>query len=371
MAKIIKLTPKYISELQTDFLNAIQKSKLSDGKITFSKSFGNIDEKATVFFTSPAWAKIQALVDGFSKEVAWHALASRGRDPEKNEYFVSNVIVYPQIVTGIDVDTDQEEYQKWLDSYDGNTLNSIRFQGHSHVNMGVSPSAKDTGFYNELLAQLDDTGFYIFMIFNKRGEKMVKIYDMAKNRLFETSDVKIEVLLNPSCAGTVSLTGKNGEAASLSEEEQTVMLDALRTFREKQITDEFIKEAKAVVKEKTYAANSQYPANSYGYPYDHSYWGETWAGAKTYPAQNTNPADKTPEPVKPAPASPKTQETKPAPAAQGAAATGGKKKKGKRKKSGGLKYYGATEIKYNSPAANDDDDEDDPYGPYGYRDGRW
>lgn len=33
--------------------------------------------------------------------------------------------------------------------------------------------------------------FYIFMIWNKRGEKTVKIYDLRENILFETADVTV------------------------------------------------------------------------------------------------------------------------------------------------------------------------------------
>ena len=36
--------------------------------------------------------------------------------------------------------------------------------------------------------------FYIFMIWNKRDERTIKIYDMAKNVLFETADVNVMVI---------------------------------------------------------------------------------------------------------------------------------------------------------------------------------
>ena len=42
--------------------------------------------------------------------------------------------------------------------------------GHSHVNMGTSPSATDTKLQEDHLAQLQDNDFYIFLIVNKKRE---------------------------------------------------------------------------------------------------------------------------------------------------------------------------------------------------------
>jgi hypothetical protein len=72
-------------------------------------------------------------------------------------------------------------------------FNNLRMQGHSHVNMSVTPSSTDLELYRDLLAQLDDTMFYIFMIYNKRGECTVKVYDLAKNILFEKDDCTITI----------------------------------------------------------------------------------------------------------------------------------------------------------------------------------
>ena len=67
-------------------------------------------------------------------------------------------------------------------------------QGHSHVNMSTTPSSVDTALYDQILDQLDDDMFYIFLIWNKKNDKTIKIYDMAKNVLFETSDITVSIL---------------------------------------------------------------------------------------------------------------------------------------------------------------------------------
>ena len=196
MAKIIKLTPEYLEEVRHDFEASLRGLKIADGKITFTKTFTSIQRKATVYYTETAWQKMQTLIREFDKEVAWHGIAYRGDDPEKDEYTITDILVYPQEVTGATVTTDQTKYQNWLMEHDDEVFNNIRMQGHSHVNMSTSPSGVDTSLYERILDQLDDTMFYIFLIYNKKGDKTYKIYDLAKNVLFETADVTVKILGN-------------------------------------------------------------------------------------------------------------------------------------------------------------------------------
>ena len=193
MSKIIKLTPEVLEQARDEFMEALSGMKLSDGKITYTKKLGEVDRKATLIFTEKAYIKMLSLVQSFDKEVAWHGVAKRGDDPEKDEYIIENILVYPQEVTGATVTTDQEKYQTWLYSLEDEEFNNIRFQGHSHVNMGTTPSSVDTNLYEGILEQLEDDMFYIFLIWNKKNDRTIKIYDLKKNILFETSDVEVLV----------------------------------------------------------------------------------------------------------------------------------------------------------------------------------
>ena len=92
---------------------------------------------------------------------------------------------------GTNVNTDQKEYTQWLYAQEDEVFNAIRMQGHSHVNMGTSPSSVDLTHQEEILNQLDDDMFYIFMIWNKRLEHTVKIYDLASNTLYEDADIDL------------------------------------------------------------------------------------------------------------------------------------------------------------------------------------
>lgn len=315
MAKLIRLTPEYIASLREEFESAIAGIKLSDGKFTFSKSFGNVSRRATVYFTEMAWEKMQCLIREFDKEVAWHGIAKRGDDPEKDEYIISDILVYPQEVTAATVTTDQSEYQSWLYSEElEDVFNDIRMQGHSHVNMSTSPSGVDTNLYSEILEQLEGDMFYIFMIYNKRGEKTYKIYDLAKNVLFETADV------------TVKIMSPNFDV------------------------DAFLSGAKAMVK--THTVQSQTWKSPYAQP----------STPKPYtPPASTQPA-----------ASQKKEEPKKHEPQKGSGASevihmG--KRKGKRKKDEKKQSYGGyTQFSSPSYAGIDDDDlyDDGPYSAFGY-----
>lgn len=193
MAKVIKVTDELREEIRKEFEEQLAKSKFPDGKFTFSKSFSTVQRKVTLKFSEKAWWKMRALVAECDKEVGWHGFARRGEDPEKDEYYIDDIIVYPQEVSGTTVTTDQVKYQTWLYNRDDEEFFSIRMQGHSHVNMGVTPSGVDLTLYESILANLGAEDFYIFLIWNKKDDRTIKIYDLAKNILFENADVSVVV----------------------------------------------------------------------------------------------------------------------------------------------------------------------------------
>ena len=194
MSKIIKLTNEQLQECRKEFDTALSSMKLADGKISFIKTITSLKEKATLYFDPIAWRKMQTLIKEFDKEVAWHGVAYRGTNKVAHEYLISDILVYPQVVTGATVNTDQEKYEMWLMQHDDDVFNNIRMQGHSHVNMSVTPSSVDETHQSKILEQLEDDMFYIFLVWNKRGDKNIKIYDLEKNILFETADIDVMIL---------------------------------------------------------------------------------------------------------------------------------------------------------------------------------
>lgn len=244
MSRPIKLTQELIDECRQDFEKALSLTKLSDGKLSFTKAFSCGDKKAVVYFSTEAWAKMVMLIKEFDKEVAWHGVARRVEDESLDEYVIDDIVVYPQEVTGSTVEMDTEKYALWIqENIEDERFNHIYMQGHSHVNMGTSPSSVDLNHQEEILGMLGDDDFYIFMIWNKSLASTNKIYDLKKNVMFEDKDI------------TVKIVGQN------------------------EGLDEFIKNAKDMVKSKPYVYGGQ---NGYGGYYNQGYK-NTPAGAPYNP----------------------------------------------------------------------------------------
>lgn len=226
MSKIIRMTQEYIDECCEEFRKSLTDTKLSDGKISYSKTLNSGKDRATLFFTANAWAKMITLLNEFNKEVAWHGVASRFGDTA-NEYLISDILVYPQEVTGASVDMDPDLYDDWFrENGDDDRFYNIRMQGHSHVNMAPTPSSVDLQHQEDILSQVRNDGFYIFMIYNKSYKHNIKIYDLRENVLFEDGDIDVK-MYDASCS-----------------------------------LDEFIKDAKEKVREKKYSYTYQNVTNN-------------------------------------------------------------------------------------------------------------
>ena len=195
MSRPIKLTQELIDECRQDFEKALSLTKLSDGKLSFTKAFSCGDKKAVVYFSTEAWAKMVMLIKEFDKEVAWHGVARRVEDESLDEYVIDDIVVYPQEVTGSTVEMDTEKYALWIqENIEDERFNHIYMQGHSHVNMGTSPSSVDLNHQEEILGMLGDDDFYIFMIWNKSLASTNKIYDLKKNVMFEDKDITVKIV---------------------------------------------------------------------------------------------------------------------------------------------------------------------------------
>lgn len=147
------------------------------------------DRKATITFSAQAYMKIFALVHTYSTEVEWHGVVER---TAADAFYIKDILIFPHKVTGATVISDQTEYEKWLDTLDNDTFNALRFHGHSHVNMGVTPSEVDMTYRHNILNNFGTPSatsdlFYIFLIFNKKGDISGEIYDLQNNALYSKS----------------------------------------------------------------------------------------------------------------------------------------------------------------------------------------
>lgn len=204
--KRISLNPENITALVEEFKQSLANLKTNQEKIVFEKNFKDIlaiDEskvkKPIIYFSNDAWLKMNALVQSSDKELAWQATVEKRKFKNKENskdffYYIDQVYVYPQKVTPTFVDTDEVEYTEWSLKLPDEVFNSLRFQGHSHVNMAVGPSGTDMNTYQNFLDQLEKDDFYIFMILNKRGDFNIMLYDFAQDIIFETKDCYTDVL---------------------------------------------------------------------------------------------------------------------------------------------------------------------------------
>lgn len=195
MSKPIKLTDELLERIQDEFVKNVKSMKMFDGKISYTKNFkwdDSENDKAFVTFSPVAFAKMVMLLQQFDNEVAWHGVAYRD-EKQGNLFYITDILVYPQLVSGSTVNTDQDKYQEWLYSFDDEVFNNLKMQGHSHVSFSTKPSGVDETHQEKILSQLDDDMFYIFMIWNKKFEHTIKIYDMLNNTLYEDSDITVYI----------------------------------------------------------------------------------------------------------------------------------------------------------------------------------
>jgi len=144
-------------------------------------------------FNAKAFKKTAALLAGFDTEVEWHGIVNRTDDG----FVVEDILVFPHKASGAYVESDQKEYEAWLDTLPDEQFNALRMHGHSHVNMTPTPSGFDMTYRENILknlpkAEFVDDVFYVFMIFNKSGKFTVQINDIKNGKLYVNKEVDVE-----------------------------------------------------------------------------------------------------------------------------------------------------------------------------------
>ena len=148
----------------------------------------NIPEP-TVYITTQAYTKMRMLVDKTTTEIGWYGIVNKVPGLT-GVYVIEDIIVYPQKVTGATCEQLDDKMFEFEMSLTTDQVNHKRFHGHSHVNMGTTPSGVDEQFYHDILTQVTD--FFIITVTNKRNEYTTRVYDMEHNILF--TDVPISVI---------------------------------------------------------------------------------------------------------------------------------------------------------------------------------
>ena len=133
-----------------------------------------------VFYTDEVFAQINYLVQKVGTEVGWLGLVDKLKD---NNYLVTKIYIPKQEVSGVETDIDSDamaELALEIDD-DGKDPGKLLYWGHSHVNMGVSPSGQDEVQIEEFISVEPPPKFFIRGIYNKRGQSKVDVYDIQQN----------------------------------------------------------------------------------------------------------------------------------------------------------------------------------------------
>jgi len=112
---------------------------------------------------------------------------------DNTKFVIQDIVFTPQLVTGATVETDDEKYVDWLtQNYPHpKSRKKIRLHGHSHVNMGVTPSGEDNKQLSRFIDQISD--FFIQLIINKKGDYTLNLFNKETNLIYEKLDLYLEM----------------------------------------------------------------------------------------------------------------------------------------------------------------------------------
>ena len=145
-----------------------------------------LDNRYDVFILPEARNKMELYCDLSSGEIGWLAFVERF---ENQGFLITDCVLLKQEVNGSTTEIDPNALLEFWNSTPVEKHNLIKMWGHSHVNMGVTPSSTDLNNWNEFLSIIPDNDFYIFCISNKRGEYTWCLYDKQNNVCFENKDI--------------------------------------------------------------------------------------------------------------------------------------------------------------------------------------
>lgn len=148
----------------------------------------------TVHISQLAWRKMKNYTDIATTEVGWLGWVERD---EKNPFqlLITDVVLPKQQAHGTTTEIQpnhmHELYEEWETAHGTafafDHMERINLWGHSHVNMGPSPSGQDDTTFNDF--KKGGKPLFVRLIMNKREEVNVDVADMQYNTLTRCADV--------------------------------------------------------------------------------------------------------------------------------------------------------------------------------------
>jgi hypothetical protein len=147
-----------------------------------------------IYFTREAWVKQCHLVHKCDKEVGWFALVDY--DEEANSFTITELVIPCQEVTAAETDIGKEDLadaaMELIEA--GKDTSKMYAWFHSHVNMGVSPSAQDEYQVEDFLEDLADqpeVPAFIRGIQNKAGALKLDVYYIQHGVAYQNVDFSV------------------------------------------------------------------------------------------------------------------------------------------------------------------------------------
>lgn len=146
-----------------------------------------------VYITTNAYAKMTHIVDMVDKEVGWLGTAEWVK--QSDMLVIDDIFLFHQEVNSSTCEITPEglaEFAEELLQEDNgiDIWNNIKVWGHSHVNMGVSPSNQDD---SQMKVFADHNDWFLRIIANKSGELKVDLFDYQANISY--IDLKWDILI--------------------------------------------------------------------------------------------------------------------------------------------------------------------------------
>lgn len=146
--------------------------------------------KPILLLSSKAYAELVSMHDTqYSKSKEFMYIGEVVKDG--NIYLVEHFNIVPQCKnSGAYCETDDEKYATWLqETYPIKERNKVRLHGHSHVNMGTSPSGTDDTNVLNMMKFVDD--YFIQMISNNRLVTTFNLYDKQNMLIYKDLEYNI------------------------------------------------------------------------------------------------------------------------------------------------------------------------------------
>jgi hypothetical protein len=191
--KVIPAVPT-MAQRRKDLKFGISTTSLTSSGVTPIRGATKYPGEPSIYFTREAWVKQCHLVDKCKQEVGWFALVDY--DEKYNTFTITELVIPCQEVTAAETDIGKEDLadaaMELIEA--GKDTSKMYAWFHSHVNMGVSPSAQDEYQVEDFLEDLADqpeVPAFIRGIQNKKGDLKLDVYYIQHGIAYQNLDFHV------------------------------------------------------------------------------------------------------------------------------------------------------------------------------------